>query len=57
LFYHNAIKVAQCFSLGFSQAGIIEPGLKVSLPEKVIVVELLMSINPDAYFALARPFR
>ncbi|QCD76812.1 uncharacterized protein LOC114186534 [Vigna unguiculata] len=36
---------------------IIEPGLKVSLPEKVIVVELLMSINPDAYFALARPFR
>ncbi|KAK7302864.1 hypothetical protein RJT34_13761 [Clitoria ternatea] len=37
--------------------GIIEPGLKVSLPEKVIVVELLMSIKPDAYFALARPFR
>ncbi|KAL2341830.1 hypothetical protein Fmac_009770 [Flemingia macrophylla] len=36
---------------------IIEPGLKVSRPEKVIVVELLMSINPDAYFALARPFR
>ncbi|XP_027356593.1 uncharacterized protein LOC113865952 isoform X2 [Abrus precatorius] len=37
--------------------GIIDPGLKVSLPKKVIVVELLMSINPDAYFALARPFR
>ncbi|KAL9321164.1 hypothetical protein ACSQ67_013003 [Phaseolus vulgaris] len=37
--------------------GIIEPGLKVSFPEKVIVVELLMSTNPDAYFALARPFR
>ncbi|XP_029129856.1 uncharacterized protein LOC109811516 [Cajanus cajan] len=36
---------------------IIEPGLKVPLPEKVIVVELLMSINPDSYFALARPFR
>ncbi|TKY71774.1 hypothetical protein E2542_SST00506 [Spatholobus suberectus] len=36
---------------------IIEPGLKVSLPEKVIVVELLMSINPDAYFALARPYQ
>ncbi|CAJ1961806.1 unnamed protein product [Sphenostylis stenocarpa] len=36
---------------------IIEPSLKVSLPEKVIVIELLMSINPDAYFALARPFR
>lgn len=36
---------------------LIEPGLKVSLPEKVIVVELLMSINPNAYFALARPFR
>ncbi|KAG4383757.1 hypothetical protein AAZX31_13G135600 [Glycine max] len=36
---------------------LIEPGLKVPLPEKVIVVELLMSINPDAYFALARRFR
>ncbi|XP_061341523.1 uncharacterized protein LOC133287864 [Gastrolobium bilobum] len=37
--------------------GIIEPGLKVSLPRKVIVVELLMSVNPDAYFAVARPFQ
>ncbi|KAK7395488.1 hypothetical protein VNO78_16047 [Psophocarpus tetragonolobus] len=35
----------------------IEPGLKLSLPKKVIIVELLMSINPNVYFALARPFR
>ncbi|XP_057433002.1 uncharacterized protein LOC130725831 [Lotus japonicus] len=37
--------------------GMVEPGLKIPLPEKVIVVELLMSVNQDAYFAMARPFR
>ncbi|CAL0300917.1 unnamed protein product [Lupinus luteus] len=35
--------------------GIIEPRLKVPLPRKIVVVELLMSDNPDAYFAVARP--
>ncbi|XP_019419904.1 PREDICTED: uncharacterized protein LOC109330247 isoform X1 [Lupinus angustifolius] len=38
-----------------SPAGIIEPGLKIPLPRKIVVVELLMSDNPDAYFAVARP--
>ncbi|KAK7246429.1 hypothetical protein RIF29_41297 [Crotalaria pallida] len=37
--------------------GIFEPGLKIPLPRKVVVVELLMSDNPDSYFAVARPFR
>ncbi|PNX87276.1 hypothetical protein L195_g043363, partial [Trifolium pratense] len=36
--------------------GIIEPGLKILLPKKVTVVELLMSVKPDAYFAMARPY-
>ncbi|KAE9594963.1 hypothetical protein Lalb_Chr18g0059351 [Lupinus albus] len=35
--------------------GIIEPGLKIPLPRKIVVIELLMSDNPDAYFAVARP--
>ncbi|XP_058771507.1 uncharacterized protein LOC131644913 [Vicia villosa] len=37
--------------------GIIEPGLRVPLPKKVTVVELLMSVKPDAYFAMARPYQ
>ncbi|KAK3020275.1 hypothetical protein RJ639_047715, partial [Escallonia herrerae] len=35
--------------------GFIEPGLKISCPNEIAVVELLMSVNPDSYFALARP--
>ncbi|XP_023908450.2 uncharacterized protein LOC112020120 isoform X1 [Quercus suber] len=37
--------------------GFIEPGLKVRHPRELVVMELLMSENPDACFALARPFR
>ncbi|KAF9608721.1 hypothetical protein IFM89_010853 [Coptis chinensis] len=35
--------------------GLIEPGLKIQQPDKVILVELLMSVNPESWFALARP--
>ncbi|KAK9267859.1 hypothetical protein L1049_010296 [Liquidambar formosana] len=35
--------------------GFIEPGLKIHYPNEVVVIELLMSENPEAYFALARP--
>ncbi|KAL9259908.1 hypothetical protein AKJ16_DCAP23863 [Drosera capensis] len=35
--------------------GLFEPRLQISKPDGVIVLELLMSVNPDAYFALARP--
>ncbi|KAL3851360.1 hypothetical protein ACJIZ3_013242 [Penstemon smallii] len=35
--------------------GLLEPGLKISNPGDVVVLELLMSVNPDSYFALARP--
>lgn len=35
--------------------GILEPWLSTSKPEEVIVLELLVSVNPDTYFALARP--
>ncbi|XP_030971997.1 uncharacterized protein LOC115992088 isoform X1 [Quercus lobata] len=37
--------------------GFIEPGLKFHHPSELVVMELLMSENPDACFALARPFR
>lgn len=35
--------------------GLLEPSLKISCPDKVIQVELLMSVNKDSWFALARP--
>ncbi|XP_052182088.1 uncharacterized protein LOC127794864 isoform X2 [Diospyros lotus] len=36
--------------------GVIEPGLKASRrPGEIAVIELLMSVNPDSSFALARP--
>lgn len=35
--------------------GLLEPGLKISNPSEVIVLELLMSVNPDSYFAFVRP--
>ncbi|KAA8519727.1 hypothetical protein F0562_013983 [Nyssa sinensis] len=35
--------------------GFMEPGLKISQPSDVVVLELLMSVNPASSFALARP--
>ncbi|XP_043689818.1 uncharacterized protein LOC122640656 isoform X2 [Telopea speciosissima] len=35
--------------------GLMEPGLKIPRPDEVVVIELLMSINPESWFALARP--
>ncbi|KAM7508804.1 hypothetical protein LguiA_019257 [Lonicera macranthoides] len=37
--------------------GFIEPGLKISRPSEVVVLELLMSIDGDLYFAWARPYK
>ncbi|KAG2687743.1 hypothetical protein I3760_09G064700 [Carya illinoinensis] len=37
--------------------GFVEPGLKVHHPNELVVLELLVSVNPDACFALARPWR
>ncbi|XP_078170012.1 deneddylase isoform X2 [Carex rostrata] len=37
--------------------GILEPNLKIPRPEKVVLIELLTSTNPDSFFALARPIR
>ncbi|KAJ4840403.1 hypothetical protein Tsubulata_002062 [Turnera subulata] len=37
--------------------GFVEPGLNIRLPTKVAVIELLLSVNSDAIFALARPVR
>ncbi|CAO2842909.1 unnamed protein product [Amaranthus hypochondriacus] len=34
--------------------GLLEPGLKINKPEKVVVLELLMSLNQNNPFALAR---
>ncbi|KAF3337581.1 ubiquitin carboxyl-terminal hydrolase 12-like protein [Carex littledalei] len=36
--------------------GMLEPNLKIPCPEKVVLIELLMSTNPDS-FVLARPIR
>lgn len=46
-----------CFLFGLYEAGLIEPSLKVSRPNDIVVIELLMSMKPDACFALARPAR
>ncbi|XP_023543337.1 uncharacterized protein LOC111803246 [Cucurbita pepo subsp. pepo] len=35
--------------------GLFESGLRIRRPNEVIVIELLMSVKTDAYFALARP--
>ncbi|KAF6155937.1 hypothetical protein GIB67_039268 [Kingdonia uniflora] len=35
--------------------GLLEPGLKIPHPDKIVLIELLMSVNPDSWFALARP--
>ncbi|XP_066329099.1 uncharacterized protein [Miscanthus floridulus] len=35
--------------------GILEPRLKISRPAKAAPIELLMSVNQDSFFALARP--
>lgn len=35
--------------------GFMEPGLKIRYPGEVVIIELLMSANPDSRFALARP--
>lgn len=43
--------------LGLLQAGLIEPSLKIHLPNEVVLIELLMSVNPDSCFALARPIQ
>ncbi|XP_015874090.1 uncharacterized protein LOC107411090 isoform X1 [Ziziphus jujuba] len=37
--------------------GLIERSLKVPQPRDIVVIELLMSVKPDGYFALARPVR
>lgn len=34
--------------------GLFEPGLQISYPNDVLVLKLLMSINPESCFALAR---
>ncbi|KAL0398535.1 UNVERIFIED_CONTAM: hypothetical protein Sradi_2196800 [Sesamum radiatum] len=35
--------------------GLVEPGLNISQPSGVVVLELLMSLNPSSNFALVRP--
>ncbi|KAE7995776.1 hypothetical protein FH972_000544 [Carpinus fangiana] len=37
--------------------GFLEPVPKVNHPNELVVMELLMSVNPDSCFALARPLR
>ncbi|RWR96392.1 hypothetical protein CKAN_02577500 [Cinnamomum micranthum f. kanehirae] len=37
--------------------GILEPSLKIPRPDEAIQLELLMSVNPKSWFALARPVR
>ncbi|RZC80598.1 hypothetical protein C5167_043170 [Papaver somniferum] len=37
--------------------GLIEPGLKISLPRELVQLELLMSVNSESWFVLARPIQ
>ncbi|XP_064944291.1 uncharacterized protein LOC103969261 isoform X2 [Musa acuminata AAA Group] len=37
--------------------GLLEPSLKIPLLHEVVLLELLMSVNPESSFALARPIR
>ncbi|ONK66665.1 uncharacterized protein A4U43_C06F10710 [Asparagus officinalis] len=37
--------------------GILEPSLKIPHPSEVVLIELLMSVNPESRFALARPMQ
>ncbi|OVA11093.1 hypothetical protein BVC80_1741g79 [Macleaya cordata] len=37
--------------------GFIEPGLKIPCPNEIVLLELLMSVNPESWFVLARPIQ
>ncbi|KAK1325051.1 hypothetical protein QJS10_CPA01g02078 [Acorus calamus] len=37
--------------------GILETSLKIPLPKKIVLIELLMSVNPESQFVLARPIQ
>ncbi|MQL90495.1 hypothetical protein Taro_023094 [Colocasia esculenta] len=37
--------------------GLLEARLKIHQPGEVVLIELLMSVNPDSWFVLARPFQ
>lgn len=43
------------FQVDLFEAGLIEPSLTIRRPSNVVVIEVLMSLNPDSRFALARP--
>lgn len=51
--YLAALLISYLLSL-ITFIGLLEPGLKIQKPESVIVLELLMSLNQDKNFALAR---
>ena len=38
-------------------SAFLEPRLKISRPAKVVPIELLMSVNSESFFALARPIQ
>ncbi|XP_010260374.1 PREDICTED: uncharacterized protein LOC104599506 isoform X2 [Nelumbo nucifera] len=37
--------------------GLIEPGLNIPRPDEIVLIELLMSVNPESRFALARAIK
>ena len=45
----------QIYLLKWTLSGILEPRLKISRPAKAALIELLMSVNQDSFFVLARP--
>lgn len=44
-----------CIYSSLYQAGLLETGLRIKRPNDVVVIELLMSVKTDTFFALARP--
>jgi len=45
----------QIYLLKWTLSGILEPRLKIFRPAKAAPIELLMSVNQDSFFVLARP--
>lgn len=61
LLVYNSVPL--CVSLHFLKnfpfdlilPGLVEPSVKIPQPDKIILIELLMSVNPNSWFVLARP--
>jgi hypothetical protein len=54
-YVNHMCRLSSHFTL--SSTGLMEPILRITRPSKIVLIELLMSVNPGSWFALARPFK